>query len=85
MAEESTEVPRELTGKSCARGFPPSSALLASAALSTRAGVFRSSRVSRPRLACDWEGYRRRPKVCSSLPESQVWRGRRPGLASRRD
>lgn len=27
MAEESTEVPRELTGKSCARGFPPASGL----------------------------------------------------------
>lgn len=39
MAEESAEVPRELTGKSRASGFSPASALMASAALPTRAGV----------------------------------------------
>lgn len=55
MAEESAEVPRELAGKSRTRGLPPASALMACAALPTRAGV---PQVPRPGSDCGWAGSR---------------------------
>lgn len=48
MAEDSAEVPRELTGKSRASGLSPASAPMASATLPTRAGVPQSGAPGRP-------------------------------------